>query len=71
MQIQLQNLSSIELLLLLDTVVMWSRLLKYSYFHFTFQIDTEGANADKVMQELANFGVISESWGGDVPMVKV
>jgi hypothetical protein len=23
------------------------------------------------MQELANFGVISEAWGGDVPMVQV
>jgi hypothetical protein len=48
-----------------------SLLLKYSYFHCTTQIDREGANAEKVMQELANFGVISEAWGGDVPMVQV
>ncbi|KAJ4799717.1 Translation initiation factor IF-2 [Rhynchospora pubera] len=35
------------------------------------KIDREGANADKVMQELANFGVVPEAWGGDVPMVKI
>lgn len=50
---------------------MCSLLLKYSYFNFTFQIDKEGTSADKVMQELANFGVVPEAWGGDVPMVKV
>ncbi|KAJ3679371.1 hypothetical protein LUZ60_017382 [Juncus effusus] len=35
------------------------------------KIDREGANADRVMQELANFGVVCEAWGGDVPMVPI
>ncbi|KAJ3706843.1 hypothetical protein LUZ61_010548 [Rhynchospora tenuis] len=35
------------------------------------KIDREGASADKVMQELANVGVVPEAWGGDVPMVKI
>ena len=35
------------------------------------KIDKEGANPDKVMQELVSEEVVPEDWGGDVPFVKV
>ncbi|CAI5468824.1 unnamed protein product, partial [Closterium sp. Yama58-4] len=35
------------------------------------KMDKEGANADRVMQELAAGGLMSEEWGGDTPMVPV
>ncbi|XXG66010.1 hypothetical protein AAC387_Pa05g3572 [Persea americana] len=35
------------------------------------KIDKDGANPDKVMQELSSFGLMPEDWGGDVPMVQV
>lgn len=35
------------------------------------QIDKEGANAERVMQELSAHGVMPEDWGGDTPMVPV
>ncbi len=35
------------------------------------KIDKEGANLDKVKQELSSHDVISEEWGGDVMMVGV
>ena len=35
------------------------------------KIDKEGANPDKVMQELVAEEVVPEDWGGDVPFVKV
>lgn len=35
------------------------------------QIDKEGANPERVKQELANNGVLPEEWGGDTPMVQV
>ncbi|GJP46820.1 hypothetical protein CLOM_g6075, partial [Closterium sp. NIES-68] len=35
------------------------------------KIDKEGANLDRVMQELAAGGLMSEEWGGDTPMVPV
>eukprot|EP00850_Spirogloea_muscicola_P004174 SM000017S02914 [mRNA] locus=s17:1098991:1103137:+ [translate_table: standard] len=34
-------------------------------------MDKTGANADRVMQELAAQGLMPEEWGGDVPMVPV
>ena len=35
------------------------------------KIDKEGANPDKVMQELVSEEVVPEDWGGDVPFIKV
>ena len=35
------------------------------------KIDKEGANPDKVMQELVAEEVVPEDWGGDVPFIKV
>lgn len=35
------------------------------------QIDKDGANADRVMQELSSIGLMPEDWGGDIPMVQV
>ncbi|CAI5525345.1 unnamed protein product [Closterium sp. Naga37s-1] len=35
------------------------------------KMDKEGANLDRVMQELAAGGLMSEEWGGDTPMVPV
>ena len=35
------------------------------------QIDKEGAEPERVMQELSGIGLLPEDWGGDVPMVQV
>ncbi|WP_017327772.1 translation initiation factor IF-2 [Synechococcus sp. PCC 7336] len=35
------------------------------------KIDKEGANPDRVKQELAERGLVPEEWGGDIPMVGV
>lgn len=35
------------------------------------QIDRDGANPDRVMEELASIGLMPENWGGDVPVVQV
>lgn len=35
------------------------------------KIDKDGANPDRVMQELSAIGLMPEDWGGDVPMVKI
>ena len=35
------------------------------------KIDKQGANPDRVMQELAEHDVVAEAWGGDVPFVPV
>ena len=35
------------------------------------QIDRDGANPDRVMQELSSIGLMPEDWGGDIPMVQV
>lgn len=35
------------------------------------KIDKEGAEPDRVMQELSSIGLLPEAWGGDVPMVQV
>ncbi|MFR1518770.1 MAG: translation initiation factor IF-2 [Clostridia bacterium] len=35
------------------------------------KIDKQGANVDRVMQELAEHEVVAEAWGGDVPFVPV
>ncbi|CAH9104310.1 unnamed protein product [Cuscuta epithymum] len=35
------------------------------------KIDKDGANPDRVMQDLSSIGLMPEDWGGDVPMVKV
>lgn len=40
-------------------------------FHPLLQIDKDGANPDRVMQELSSIGLMAEDWGGDTPMVKV
>ncbi|KAL3508908.1 hypothetical protein ACH5RR_028309 [Cinchona calisaya] len=35
------------------------------------KIDKDGANPDKVMQDLSSIGLMPEDWGGDTPMVKI
>ena len=35
------------------------------------QVDKEGAEPERVMQELSNIGLLPEDWGGDVPMIQV
>ena len=35
------------------------------------KIDVEGANPDKVKQELAEYGLVSEDWGGDTIFVPI
>jgi len=35
------------------------------------KIDKEGANPDKVLQQLTEHGLVAEEWGGDTIMVKV
>lgn len=35
------------------------------------KIDKDGANPDRVMQELSSAGLMPEDWGGDTPMVKI
>jgi translation initiation factor IF-2 len=34
------------------------------------KVDKEGVNVDRVLQELANLDVVSEQYGGDVPIVR-
>lgn len=35
------------------------------------KIDKEGANAERVMQELSQIGLMPEMWGGDTPMIQI
>ncbi|CAA0815906.1 Translation initiation factor IF-2-chloroplastic [Striga hermonthica] len=35
------------------------------------KIDKNGANPDRVIQDLSSIGLMPEEWGGDVPMVKI
>ncbi|KDP23199.1 hypothetical protein JCGZ_00191 [Jatropha curcas] len=35
------------------------------------KIDKDGANPQKVMQDLASIGLMPEDWGGDIPMVQI
>ncbi|XVF79501.1 hypothetical protein PTKIN_Ptkin14bG0228100 [Pterospermum kingtungense] len=35
------------------------------------KIDKEGANPERVMQELSSIGLMPEDWGGDTPMVQI
>ncbi|XP_042462930.1 translation initiation factor IF-2, chloroplastic-like [Zingiber officinale] len=35
------------------------------------KVDKDGANPDRVMQELSSVGLMPEIWGGDIPMVKI
>ncbi|XP_047338350.1 translation initiation factor IF-2, chloroplastic-like [Impatiens glandulifera] len=35
------------------------------------KIDKDGANPDRVMQELASIGLMPEEWGGEVPVVQI
>lgn len=35
------------------------------------KIDKEGANSERVMQDLSSIGLMPEDWGGDTPMVKI
>ncbi|KAM7498501.1 hypothetical protein LguiA_022915 [Lonicera macranthoides] len=35
------------------------------------KIDKDGANAERVMQELSSIGLMPEDWGGDTPMVPI
>ncbi|KAK4484630.1 hypothetical protein RD792_007219 [Penstemon davidsonii] len=35
------------------------------------KIDKDGANPDRVLQELSSVGLMPEDWGGDTPMVKI
>ncbi|KAL5159820.1 Translation initiation factor IF-2, chloroplastic [Glycine soja] len=34
-------------------------------------IDKDGANPERVMQELSSIGLMPEDWGGDIPMVPI
>ena len=34
-------------------------------------MDKQGANADRVMNELSEKGLVPEAWGGNVPFVQV
>ncbi|KAK8705882.1 hypothetical protein V6N13_049468 [Hibiscus sabdariffa] len=35
------------------------------------KIDKDGANPEKVMQELSSIGLMPEDWGGDIPTVQI
>ncbi|KAL1815805.1 translation initiation factor IF-2, chloroplastic [Daucus carota subsp. sativus] len=35
------------------------------------KIDKDGANPERVMQELSSIGLMPEDWGGDIPMVQI
>ncbi|KAL6196732.1 hypothetical protein ACLB2K_032346 [Fragaria x ananassa] len=35
------------------------------------KVDKDGANPERVMQELSSIGLMPEDWGGDVPMVQI
>nr|CAB3470460.1 unnamed protein product [Digitaria exilis] len=35
------------------------------------KIDKEGANPERVMQELSQIGLMPEMWGGDTPMIQI
>ncbi|KAJ6435951.1 hypothetical protein OIU84_001057 [Salix udensis] len=35
------------------------------------KIDKDGANSERVMQELSSIGLMPEDWDGDVPMVQI
>ncbi|PIN14407.1 Mitochondrial translation initiation factor [Handroanthus impetiginosus] len=35
------------------------------------KIDKDGANPDRVIQDLSSIGLMPEDWGGDTPMVKI
>lgn len=35
------------------------------------QIDKDGSNPERVMQELSSIGLMPEDWGGSTPMVPV
>ncbi|KAM7269501.1 hypothetical protein ACFE04_024998 [Oxalis oulophora] len=35
------------------------------------KIDKDGANPDRLMQELSSIGLVPEDWGGDIPMVQI
>ncbi|CAN1179150.1 Translation initiation factor IF-2, chloroplastic [Linum perenne] len=35
------------------------------------KIDKDGANPERVMQELSSVGLMPEIWGGDIPMVQI
>lgn len=35
------------------------------------KMDTDGANPEKVMQQLTEYNLLPEEWGGDVPCIKV
>ncbi|GJN11861.1 hypothetical protein PR202_ga30093 [Eleusine coracana subsp. coracana] len=35
------------------------------------KIDKEGANPERIMQELSQIGLMPEMWGGDIPMIQI
>lgn len=35
------------------------------------KIDKDGANPERVMQELSSIGLMPEDWGGDIPMIQI
>ena len=39
--------------------------------HSAVQIDKEGANVERAMQEMNEAGLLPEEWGGDTPFVPV
>lgn len=38
---------------------------------FWLQIDKDGANSERVKQELSEAGLLPEEWGGKTPMIPV
>ena len=53
--------------------MLWNHILEYKFLTrwSNLQIDKEGAEPDRVMQELSGIGLLPEDWGGDVPMIQV
>ncbi|THU68692.1 hypothetical protein C4D60_Mb08t06540 [Musa balbisiana] len=43
----------------------------YIFFISGMQIDKDGANPERVLQELSSVGLMPEIWGGDIPMVQI
>lgn len=43
----------------------------FNFYVYIKQIDKDGAEPERVMQELSALGLMPEDWGGDIPMVQV
>lgn len=47
------------------------QIIFFYHMELWIQTDKDGANPERVMQELSSVGLMPEIWGGDVPMVPV